>query len=109
MKRLTVLLIYFMLVLFLVSCTPGSTTCDGAVTHKEYREPAWGIGIGQNNRGTIGAVPMLKPGQYLVTVRISNRDELFSVEQDIYEGFIVGDSVVCRYFGNTFTCTFEED
>jgi len=109
MKRLTVLLIYFMLVLFLVCCGPGPTTCDGTIIHKEYQEPAWGVGIGQNNRGTIGAVPILKPEQYLVTVRVLDRDEVFSVEQDIYESFIVGDTVACKHSGNTFTCAFEED
>jgi len=90
----------------MLCCASDPVTCSGTVIHKEYQEPAWGVGIGQNNRGTIGVVPMLKLGQYLVTVRVSNSDEVFSVEQDIYESFIVGDTVVCKLSGNTFTCAF---
>lgn len=106
MKRLIVLLI---LMLIVVGCGPEPSSCTGTVIHKEYQEPAWGVGIGQNNRGTIGAVPMLKPGQYLVTVCVSDRDEVFSVEQDIYKGLVVGDTVACELSDDFFTCNFEED
>lgn len=108
MKKIALLLICFVLVLSMPCCVSEPGTCNGTVTHKEYQEPAWGVGIGQTGRGNTGAVPMLMPEQYLVTVHVSDGDEVFSIEQSIYDNIVIGDTVVCKCFDNIFTCKFGE-
>jgi len=108
MKKIVFLLACFVILLSMLCCVSDPVTCSGIVTHKEYQEPAWGVGIGQNNRGTIGVVPMLKPEQYLVTVYVSDRDDVFSIEQVIYDDVIIGDTIECECLNNTFVCKFGE-
>jgi len=116
MKKTVFLLICFALAVFVSCCVTEVEKHSGVVTHKEYQEPVWGVGIGPIGRGNTGAVPELFPEQYLITVRILDRDwdipyveDVFSVGLSTYESIDVGDIVACECVGDFFTCNFEED
>lgn len=107
MKKLLVLMIYLIITLTTVRCGSDQSTHIGTIVDKKYQEPVWGIGIGQTGVGFEsgwGVVPELKSGQYLITVHVLGKDEVFSVGQEIYTSTSIGDTVTCD---STPVCTFE--